>query len=163
MNNFSDSDVVKKFSHKDKRKILEWIALVFDKNSELAKTTDLHERKLAAFKKVSLAPDPNIISMESEEIKNLIFHYLGSTQSNRVIQLISNQQLLWGIQQKLMEHTVDDFDEKLKMSASCDALLERIETQITMIYGTDKEITEMVETKIRSLRPEDRVMKQNLG
>lgn len=166
---FKDWDICKNFSHKDKGKILSTIDLLFNKKSELNKIQNFDERKKQACIQAGLK---SIDLLEEEKVKDLIFNYLSYYQNSNEFQLLINdQQLFWNLQREMMrpfptenDEIEDASDYKLKISKQSAELLARIKVRFAELYNTEQigpETVELIETKIRVLRPEDRVTKQS--
>lgn len=170
---FSDFEIVKKYTHKDKGKVVSYICEFYSQHSELNKIQDLQERKEAACAMVKLNPkDPyieEILAMKQEQVNELVFHYLSFYQnSNRFNKLISDQQLLFNmlsILRKPIDETLDEdeLEKKMKSRANisqlADGLISSCDRLMSEIYG-EKEVVEVADTMIRRMiSPEERVKK----
>lgn len=162
---FKDLEICKDYVSKDKLKILTAIDLLFNKKSELNKIQNFDERKKEACKQSGLK---SIELLDEEKVKDLIFYYLSYYQhSNEFQLLINDQQLFWALQKEMMkpvptEEIEDAYDFKLKISKQSAELLNRIKIRMADLYNVDQvgqDTIELIEDKIRVLRPEERVTK----
>lgn len=166
---FKDLEVCKNYVHKDRVKILSAIDLLFNKKSELNKIQNIEERTKEACRQAGLKSTE---ILDDDQVKDLIFHYLSYFQNSNEYQLLINdQQLFWHLQREMMKPVPTDKDEiedyydfKLKISKQSADLLVRITLRFNNLYNAEeigKPIVEMIEEKMRVLRPEDRVTKQS--
>jgi hypothetical protein len=167
---FSDFDVCKKFTHKDKAKILKYVELMYSKDSALNNIQNLKDRKTEACTQAKLNPKEKemveIMGMQNLIVNDLIFVYLSQFQSsNSYHQLCTDQQLYWSIQQLLMKPLeVDDeeeltarYEKRAKLSETSDSLIKRINRLYSEIYAIE-EVREMAVSHVRQmLRPEERI------
>jgi len=167
MNKFSDLQVVREYQHKDKSKLIKYIEILYSKTSELNKIDNLTERKKEACKRSGIAydEDADYITLKKDStISHLIYCYLSYfCHSNKHHSLMANQQLFWRMQRVIMEF-IDggNLDEAIKMSEKSEALLSRIQRQLSELYGSS-DLIEMAETEMRKgiimRSPEERVRK----
>lgn len=171
---FKDSAAYRDFSHKSKEKILKYIEAMYTQDSQLNQIMDLEQRKKSACEKAGLNPNDkwvqDMMALKStdanEKINELIFRFITTQNSNRYIALISNQQLFWKMQHKLMvdyndDDELKDLDMQTKLSEKSDQLLDRIEEQMKKIF-VDKAEIEMAELKIRSMLPAESRVKRSI-
>lgn len=170
---FKDSEICKKFSHKDKGKILIYIELLYSIKGELAKEADIQKRIQAACESSGLDPEEHsdIITLVNPDVRNIVYYYLSYYQnSNRFHLLQSRQKLFWDIQQELMNPDSKlDHIQKLALSEKCNKLLTDINSLISELYEephgkpvADLAEESMREEKIRILRPEDRIQRKSV-
>jgi hypothetical protein len=174
MQKFSDFDICKEFKHKDKNKIIKYIEVMYSKDSQLNEIQNLQDRKIKACKLAKLDPDTKyvkeIMRLENEEVRNIIVSYLSFYQNNNeFVQLIVDQQLLWGIHEALLSPpSIDantDFSEIYKkrgaMSTLSDEITRRVNRAYTSLYATE-EIKEAAHQMVSQMkRPEQRVKERD--
>lgn len=86
--------------------------------------------------------------------------------------LMNEQQLFWDLQRELMKPISPDddkkeaqYDWKLKVDVKCSELLSRINKKKNELFNpkdVGEDTVEVVETKIRLLKPEDRVKSKSM-
>ncbi len=165
MNKFSELPVVREYSHKDKSKLIKYIEIMYSKTSELNKIDNLTDRKKEACKRSGLMYDEaaDYITLKKDSpVANLVFQYLSYfCHSNKFHNLVANQQLFWRMQTIMMTND-EDLDQSIKMSKESEALLSRIQRQLSELYGAN-ELVELAEMEIRKevvmRSPESRVQK----
>lgn len=165
MNKFSELPVVREYQHKDKSKLIKYIEILYSKTSELNKVDDLSDRKKEACKRSGLTYDEEadyITLKKDSPVAHLIYCYLSYfCHSNKFHNLVANQQLFWRMQNIMMTND-EDLDQALKMSKESEALLSRIQRQLSELYGSN-DMIELAEMEIRKevvmRSPEDRVKK----
>lgn len=145
-----------------KEDIEKYIELMYSQKSALNKIEDLNERKMQAVTKAKLNPeDPeikNIMELKNEKVRVKIINYLNKNNSNLFVKLISDQQLFWNMQQRLMKPLEDDDDTSKLMAISekSEELVERIEKNYQKLYG-QSELVEEAKNVIRMISPEQRL------
>jgi hypothetical protein len=170
---FKDTDICKKFTHKDKSKIIHYIELVYSRNSELNNIDSVEDRRIEACRQAGLNPDhvQDIIMQKNDQVNDLIFHYLGYFQnSNEMHQLMAEQQLFWDIQREMMKPVEEDkkeeqYDWKLKMMVKSSDLLNRIKSRKNELFNPKdigEDTVDIIETKIRILKPEERIKSRSM-
>ncbi len=158
--NFHQSEIVSNFNHKYKAKLLEFIELLYTKDSKLMAIEDLDDRRRQAAQLAGLdlgsEETKDIIDLQDEKVNDLIFHFMCTQNSNRFNNLINAQNLLWSYQKMLSKPFPENDDEaqkavsfRSKLSDECDAQTERIDRLMAEIFP--KEIKEKAESNIRKL------------
>lgn len=157
-----------------KENIEKYIELMYSEESPLNKIENLENRKKSAAEQSGLDHDNDshikIMSLKDEIVNIKIFDFINKNNSNRYIQLISDQQLFWDIQIRKMQPLAEgkDIDEdmilkninlKTTISRTADELRERIEKMYTLIYKNE-ETKDMAEKQVRLMSPEQRLKKQ---
>lgn len=145
-----------------KEDIEKYIELMYSQKSTLNKIEDLSERKIQAATKAKLNPeDPeikNIMELKNEKVRVKIINYLNKNNSNLFVKLISDQQLFWNMQQRLMKplEDEDDTSKLMAISEKSEELVERIEKNYQKLYG-QPELVEEAKNVIRMISPEQRL------
>ena len=99
------------FQHKDKEAVVEYVKLVYGKESPLFAIEDVNEKKSIARDKSGVITD-----VESEEISKLILQFLREQNHYKHSLLLSKQELYWEtleIMREPLTKTKDD-DKRLK-------------------------------------------------
>jgi hypothetical protein len=164
---FKDLEICKNYQSKDKAKILTCLDLLLNKQSELNKIQNIDERRAEACRQSGVK---SAAIFNDLQVQDLIFHYLSYFQHSNEFHLLYNDQVLyWDLMKQMMKPVEsgsedDGYDQKLKISEKAGALLQRIELRFARLFNADEigsDIVDMVETKIRMLRPEERVTKKS--
>lgn len=153
--NFVEYEAVSNFKHKNKAAILEYISLMYDKKSKLNKIENLEERKLKACSQAKLDSKEEwvieMMAMKVQEINYLVFIYMGYYQnSNKLHKLLSDQQLFWDMQMKVMDPATP-MKERMEMSKASDKLLPMIDKGLSEIFGSD-DVVNAAEEEIRKIQ-----------
>lgn len=142
--------------------IKKYVELMYSQKSPLNKIEDLSERKIQAAVKAKLNPeDPdvkNMMELKNEKVRIEIINFLNKNNSNLFVKLISDQQLFWNMQEKLMK-PLDDDDDAAKLmviSEKSEELVDRIEKNYQKLYG-QPELADEARKVIRMISPEQRL------
>lgn len=170
---FRESDIVKKYNHKDKSKILDYIETMYSKDSKIKRTDSLEDQKKDACSIVGWDFEKNedLVNLKDDSFNHLVFTYMSMTQPNKFVLLMSSLQLFWNQQKRMMmayDGTDEDPDKELKyinlqntIAEKSHDLLDRVDGLLAEIYKED----ESVELAKKQLRPmvklEERVKKIN--
>lgn len=135
---------------------------MYSKDSALNKIEDLNERKIKAAVKAGLDPEtPEIkymMELKEERVRVEIVNFLNRNNPNDYIKLISDQQLFWSLQARLVKALDDDdnLDLLLKISERSEELIERIKKFKQRVYE-EPALIEEAEKIIRMVSPEQRL------
>lgn len=153
--------------------IQQYIELVYSEKSPLSNIMNLHEKKIAACRKVGMSPDTQqakrIMNLEDEKTREQIIDYMCQNESNEFMNLMSDQQLFWDIQEHKMKPLVStDDDEKMAkamnlrntMSVNSKELLLRINESYKIIFKGPQEIS-AAKKKVNWLTLEQRIKKRD--
>lgn len=145
-----------------KQEIERYIELMYNQKSSLNSIEDLAERKIQAAVKAKLDPnDPEtikIMELRNEKVRVDIINYLNKNNANAFVKLMSDQQLFWNLQQKLIKPLDDDDDigKLMSISEKSEELVSRIEAGYNKLYG-QPELIEEAKKVIRMVTPEMRL------
>lgn len=166
INTFSEFST---FHHPDKEKIINFIQLVYNKNSPfIVKFPDLQKRKTECLISADLSPK---FDLEDPGYQHLVDIYLSRIQnSNEFETLISIQEALWEANMILRtpvgpldeDKKMRTLDTKAKMVGHIQKYTEKIAELTKIIFMDDKKATELNE-KRRRITPESIAsQKQNI-
>jgi hypothetical protein len=161
---FKDFDVCKAFKHKNKEKLLNLIFELYDQKSPFNSIASIMDRKKSICEKVGLnVKDPDvldILEMKNTEFNNLVYHYASFYKcSNTFQQMMTDQNLFWGIQKVLsqpVEYVADEetmlkkYKQRGELSELSDKAQKRINGYLTEMYKDDEEMKEVASQNIRS-------------
>lgn len=140
MKKFSELPFVNEFQSKDKKNILKYVEAMYDKDSKLNHIENLDERKQEACRVSGLnfEDHPDLINLTKDSPEaTLVFMFLSYFQNNnKYHNLQANIQLFWRMQKEMME-AGDDMEKAVKWSKETEQLLNRIDRQMSEIYGSN--------------------------
>lgn len=146
------------FTHKDKDKILKYIALLYDERSELNQIMDINERKIKACTDAGLDSNSKtgqeLINLSNEKINQVVFYHLSRNNHNKYVQLCADQHLFWEMQMEILkpieatekDERLKEVEYKDKISVRSGALLQRVNQLYNEIYKGDAETQIAVKT-----------------
>lgn len=168
---FRKSDIVKNFSHKDKKNIIDYISMVYMKESPLKHITDLKDRKKQAISKSGITDDKvihELMFLKNDKFRNLIYYCLSESNPMKFTKLIADMELFYQLQDRIMSPTSDDdvdkelaeFKIRSALSKDSDELLSRIQKNIKDVFPNQEEV-EMIESTIKIKTADQRVQRMS--
>ena len=155
------------------KNIEQYIDLVYSQKSPLIGITNLHERKLAACKKLKLDPEAEetkkITELKDDKICNAVIEHLWKNESTEFMDLMSDSHLLLELQiMKMTPLTITDDEEKnlkavnLKttISAKSKELIEKMNVSYSKIFKGPAEIS-AAKKKVSWMTFEQRIKKRD--
>lgn len=154
------------FSHKDKEKIIDYIILLYDKDSPLIQLySELTYRKTIACEKVGLNPESqlmqDIFCLKNDEVLAIIDCFLQKIQCNYTFESMISDMEIFSEFQRSMRKPVPDFEVdpdkqlkaiemKSKLSSQSKILVENIKSYMNELYGHDSLLKDTSQKRVRT-------------
>ena len=154
------------FSHKDKEKIIDYIILLYNKDSPLIQLySDLAYRKNVACEKAGLNPESqlmqDIFCLKNDEVLAIIDCFLQKIQCNYAFESMISDMEIFSEFQRAMRKPVPDFEVdpdkqlkaveiKSKLSSQSKILVENIKSAMNELYGHDSLLKDTSVKRIRT-------------
>ncbi len=157
MKDFSTYDIYKQFTHSQKKKVLEYLELMYSISSPFQKIDSPEEKRSQVLSRLHLQPED---MMETDALKELAFHYISFFQQNNKFQnllmfrkmFLDFQKLgMNDIKNKEGEDLTKELTAKGKIIDLCESLEEKIDLLMKALYPEELKEQGLEQLKVRTM------------